>query len=103
MDQLLEQHLSVMADASAVSQRLYRWGRLIMKVFLGGHGDAGCGELVVVHRVGWGLSGNPSPRFNAVELWGYVAGKTLAVLAAEQALPKWETRKAFPSAVPLEA
>ena len=71
-------------------------------VFWGaGHRDAGWGELVVGHRVGWGLSGSMSPRFNAVDLWGHVAGKTLAIVAAEQALPKWEARKAFPSAVPL--
>lgn len=62
---------------------------------------AGKWWLGIGHRVGWGVSGNLSLRFHAIELWGHVVGKTLAFLVAEQAFPKWETRKAFPSAVPL--
>lgn len=82
-------------------QGRFRRCREMLRVFWG-HGDAGCGEMVVGHWAQWwGVSGNLSLRFSAIELWGHVVGKTLAILAAEQAFPKWETGKAFPSAVPL--
>ena len=80
-------------DASAVAERC--WGFFgAMGCWLWGNGGWALGTVV-------GVSGNLSLRFSAIELWGHVVGKTLAILAAEQAFPKWETGKAFPSAVPL--